>query len=682
MVGSAQADLLPRATPDVGPSDAAGVDRAGSSSTGSPSVTSSRTWLHRPSGRDRRPRRARRLGRRDPARRPLRHASRERRNGPLPRRRRAASAHRRARRDGASPRARRPPDAGTDARPQRRPQHRPGVRRGAARLQSRGCAPERCSTRPAPDRPTADQGRARRRPGGQPVGRQPAEGRARQVARGGAHVCAARRPDARRRRGRQARDLPAHPGTRRRGTDRPVPLDRAARAGRASPTASSCFYRGRLVAGAATALPTSTTTRCCTRSTPARPLDPDRRPRPRTTRRRRPHDPTSVHDAAQAGRPGGVPPPSRRDLARARRRDRAPGHRARSRSSRTTRCSSSTRRSPTRRPGTGCGTPPGPRQLGRDHEPAHGVRRGRHRRLDRGARGVPPRDRRRAREHGSMADQAGTRRRRHRRRAGSGPGDVASRSRAAAPTVARGRALGRPARTRPSGSVTDADGTVAAIRDRRRRPGRGRLGCKDEVEERSGRRRILVNAAGVFGPIALIRTSTRRSGCATIMIDAVAPVPDGPRVPGRHDRCRLGAHRQHHLGGVAASARRAQQRLRARPRSPSTSSPATSPPRWPTRASPPTSSIRATSRRTCGPTSATRSPAWGPSPTAIKAWVHWVDETGGDPPAQGGRPHPAADARDAGGDTTGQFCWIDDPLQPPIPSWDAAGDARPWTTDH
>lgn len=61
-------------------------------------------------------------------------------------------------------------------------------------------------------------------------------------------------------------------------------------------------------------------------------------------------------------------------------------------------------------------------------------------------------------------------------------------------------------------------------------------------------------------------------------------------------------------------------------------------------------------------------------------WAKWVEETGGDPPQK------AVDlvlrlTSDAGGDTNGMFCWIDDPLQPPIPSWEAPGDDRPWMQD-
>ena len=32
-------------------------------------------------------------------------------------------------------------------------------------------------------------------------------------------------------------------------------------------------------------------------------------------------------------------------------------------------------------------------------------------------------------------------------------------------------------------------------------------------------------------------------------------------------------------------------------------------------------------------------------------------------------------------DSNGQFCWVEDPLQAPIASWDAPTDARPWIKD-
>jgi len=69
--------------------------------------------------------------------------------------------------------------------------------------------------------------------------------------------------------------------------------------------------------------------------------------------------------------------------------------------------------------------------------------------------------------------------------------------------------------------------------------------------------------------------------------------------------------------------------------------------------------------------------ALGPIATAYKRWVEWVEETGGDP------PHKAVDlvlrlTSDASADINGRFCWIDDPLQAPVPSWDAPKDERPW----
>jgi NAD(P)-dependent dehydrogenase (short-subunit alcohol dehydrogenase family) len=61
-------------------------------------------------------------------------------------------------------------------------------------------------------------------------------------------------------------------------------------------------------------------------------------------------------------------------------------------------------------------------------------------------------------------------------------------------------------------------------------------------------------------------------------------------------------------------------------------------------------------------------------------WARWVEETGGDP------PHKAVDlilrlTSDAGGAINGEFNWIDEPLQAPIPSWDKPGDDRPWLKD-
>ena len=71
---------------------------------------------------------------------------------------------------------------------------------------------------------------------------------------------------------------------------------------------------------------------------------------------------------------------------------------------------------------------------------------------------------------------------------------------------------------------------------------------------------------------------------------------------------------------------------------------------------------------------------FGPIGKNYSAWVSWVEETGGDPPEK------AVDlvlrlTSDAGGETNGMFCWIDEPLQAPIDSWEPLSDSRPWMDD-
>jgi NAD(P)-dependent dehydrogenase (short-subunit alcohol dehydrogenase family) len=58
-------------------------------------------------------------------------------------------------------------------------------------------------------------------------------------------------------------------------------------------------------------------------------------------------------------------------------------------------------------------------------------------------------------------------------------------------------------------------------------------------------------------------------------------------------------------------------------------------------------------------------------------WVNWVEQTGGDDPEK------AADlivdlTGDAAASVNGQFLWIRDGLQAPIPSWGEPGDQQPW----
>ncbi len=66
-----------------------------------------------------------------------------------------------------------------------------------------------------------------------------------------------------------------------------------------------------------------------------------------------------------------------------------------------------------------------------------------------------------------------------------------------------------------------------------------------------------------------------------------------------------------------------------------------------------------------------------PAADAYRQWAEWVEETGGDDPEK------AADlvlniVSDAAASVTGQFLWIEDGLQAPIPSWGDPTTTQPW----
>jgi NAD(P)-dependent dehydrogenase (short-subunit alcohol dehydrogenase family) len=66
--------------------------------------------------------------------------------------------------------------------------------------------------------------------------------------------------------------------------------------------------------------------------------------------------------------------------------------------------------------------------------------------------------------------------------------------------------------------------------------------------------------------------------------------------------------------------------------------------------------------------------ALGPEGDTLRQWVDWVETTGGDPPRK------AVDLvlGIADSDVNGRFLWIDEPLQAPIPSWGERAASQPW----
>jgi NAD(P)-dependent dehydrogenase (short-subunit alcohol dehydrogenase family) len=64
--------------------------------------------------------------------------------------------------------------------------------------------------------------------------------------------------------------------------------------------------------------------------------------------------------------------------------------------------------------------------------------------------------------------------------------------------------------------------------------------------------------------------------------------------------------------------------------------------------------------------------------TEFVAWSEWVQETGGDPPSKAADLVLGQVLR--GSDLSGEFLWIDDPLQAPIQAWDPPNEDQPWLT--
>jgi NAD(P)-dependent dehydrogenase (short-subunit alcohol dehydrogenase family) len=205
------------------------------------------------------------------------------------------------------------------------------------------------------------------------------------------------------------------------------------------------------------------------------------------------------------------------------------------------------------------------------------------------------------------------------------------------------------------------------------------LALGDRVRAEVGAPTILVNAAGVFGPIALIQDGDPHDWVRTVLVDGVAPYltvraflagmleAGWGRIVNVTSAASL--HPPGTLNSAYGTAKVALNQFTRHLAAEIAGSGVTA------------NVIHPGDVRTdMWADIRDKVAALGPVADGYRSWVAWVDETGGDPPGK------AVDlilrlTSDAGGSISGEFNWIDDPLQAPIGSWDPPADDRPWLKD-
>ena len=198
---------------------------------------------------------------------------------------------------------------------------------------------------------------------------------------------------------------------------------------------------------------------------------------------------------------------------------------------------------------------------------------------------------------------------------------------------------------------------------------------KGRIESELGTPQVLVNAAGVFGPVEPLRRSNPRDWIETIRVDAIGPYltcrafADGmvQRGWGRIVNVTSAAslHPPGTLNSAYATAKVALNQLTRHLAADLDGTGVTANVIHPGDVK---TEMWADIRDQAG--------AARREGDALRQWVEWVAETGGDPPEK------AADLllRIIASDVNGKFLWIEQPLQSPIESWGEGGGLRPWTT--
>lgn len=194
------------------------------------------------------------------------------------------------------------------------------------------------------------------------------------------------------------------------------------------------------------------------------------------------------------------------------------------------------------------------------------------------------------------------------------------------------------------------------------------------VEEKVGRPEILVNAAGMFGPISLIADSDPSEWIRTVMVDLIgAYLTCRAFVPGMLEAgwgrvINVSSAASLHQPGILNSAYGTSK-----------------------------AALNQFTRHLAAELVGTgvtanvihpgdlKTEMWGDIRDQVDRlgeiaadyaqWVDWVEETGGDPVEKAGD----LVLRIVESDVSGQFLWIDDPLQPAIASWPGDEQELPWS---